>query len=384
MENPEGKVETIHRKWKPALIDLNRLFPGKVHSKVRDKVAKTPYEEVNVRHIVIPAAEYAEMEGGKKFRQPYVSIWIDVDNNHEMECVGSWTPIYTIPRWQTVSGSQYAHSPAVVAALPDARLIQDVTRVLLEAGEKAVNPPMIGVKDAIRSDIAIYAGGFTAVDAEYDERLGDVLRPLNLDKSGLNFGLDMIQDLRTQLTDAFYLSKLNLPPVGAPGMTAYEVGQRVQEFIRNTLPLFEPMEMDYNGQLCDITFTTLLMASPEMRNSIPKSIAGADVHFTFQSPLHEAVEKAKVGQFLESQQVLAAAIQLDPSTQHIMNGQKATRDVLEAVVPAKWLRTEVEVDELAAADVAKQQTADLLAAMQGGATVAKTLGEAVPASQPIQ
>lgn len=382
MENEEGKVETLHRKWKPTCLELTKLFAN-VSQKVRDKLQKTPYDEVNVRHIIMPSEEYSQLEGGKKFRQPYVSIWIDTDNNHEMECVGSWTPIYVVPRWQTVSGSQYAHSPAVVAALPDGRLIQQMTRVLYESGEKAVNPPMIGVKEAMRSDLAIYAGGFTAIDAEYDERMGDVLRPLTIDKSGLNFGLDMIQDLRTQLSDAFYLSKLNLPPVGAPGMTAYEVGQRVQEFIRNTLPLFEPMEMDYNGQLCDLTFTTLLYSVPEMRNSIPKSIAGADIHFTFQSPLHDAIEKTKVGQLLEAQQVLASAIQMDPSVQYIMDGKKATRDVLTAVMPAAWLRTEIEVEEMDAADKAKQQTAELLSMMQGGADVAKTLGEAAPAGQSL-
>lgn len=377
VENAEGVIDTLHRKWKPDCRTLCSLFPN-VHEKVRGKLEKEPYTEVNVRHVVLPAAEYAALPGGKQFKQPYVSCWIDVDHNHMMECVGSRTPIYVVPRWQTVSGSQYAHSPAVAAALPDARLLQSVALVLLEAGEKAVNPPVIAVKDAIRSDIAMYAGGVVWADAAYDERLGEVLRPMNVDKSGLAFGMDMLQDLRTQLSDAFYLSKLNLPPVGAPGMTAYEVGQRVQEFIRNTLPLFEPMEMDYNGQLCDITFTTLLYASPEMRKSIPRSIAGADVRFTFQSPLREAIEKIKVGQYLESSQILANAIQLDPSAQHLLDGKKATRDVLEAVVPAKWLRTEVEVDELTAADAAQQQTEQLLAMMQGGATVAKTISEAAP------
>ncbi|MTV47254.1 portal protein, partial [Streptococcus pneumoniae] len=81
-------------------------------------------------------------------------------------------------------GSQYAHSPAVVAALPDARLLQQITAVILEAGEKAITPPMVGVQEAIRGDVAVYAGGITWVDAEYDERLGEVLRPMTSDKSG--------------------------------------------------------------------------------------------------------------------------------------------------------------------------------------------------------
>jgi hypothetical protein len=378
MEGPTGAIETVYRKWKPTCAELVKLFPKTVHQKVREKMVKEPFAEVNVIHCVMPSEDYAGMEGGKQFRQPFVSCYIDVDNDCEMECVGAWTAYYVIPRWSTVSGSQYAHSPAVVAGLPDGRLIQQVTRVLLEAGEKATNPPMLAVQEAIRGDVSIYAGGITWVDAEYDERLGEVLRPLTQDKSGLGFGMEMMQDLRTQLSDAFYLSKLNLPPVGGPDMTAYEVGQRVQEFIRNALPLFEPMEQDYNGQVCDQTLELMLHASPELRNSVPKNLQGAEIRFTFESPLKDAIEKIKVGQFMEAQQVLAAAIQLDPSVALVLDNQKATRDVLGAVVPAAWLRTDAEAQAMAAEQQAQQQSAQLLAMMEQGSVVAKNLGEASP------
>lgn len=378
VEDETGKITTIYRKWKPTVSDLCRLFPRGAHPKVRQKLEKTPFDEVNVLHCIMPSEAYEGIDGGKKFRQPYVSCYIDVDHDHEMECVGNWTPHYIIPRWMTVSGSQYAHSPAVVAALPDARLIQDVTRVLLEAGEKAVDPPMVAVKDAIRGDVAIYAGGITWVDAEYDERLGEVLRPMTHDKSGLNFGMEIMQDIRTQLADAFYLSKLNLPPVGGPDMTAYEVGQRVQEFIRNALPLFEPMEETYNAEICDQTFDLILHNSPEFARSVPKSLANAEIAFQFESPLRDAIEKQKVGQYMESQQILAAAVQLDPSVALLVDGKKATRDVLTAVAPAKWLRTEAEVDQLAAEQQAQQESAQLLAMMEQGSVVAKNLKDASP------
>ena len=378
MEGPTGSIETVYHKWKPTCAELVKLFPKTVHQKVREKMVKEPFAEVNVIHCVMPSEDYAGMEGGKQFRQPFVSCYIDTDNDCEMECVGAWTAHYVIPRWSTVSGSQYAHSPAVVAGLPDARLIQQVTRVLLEAGEKATNPPMLAVQEAIRGDVSIYAGGITWVDAEYDERLGEVLRPLTQDKSGLAFGMEMMQDLRTQLSDAFYLSKLNLPPVGGPDMTAYEVGQRVQEFIRNALPLFEPMEQDYNGQVCDQTLELMLHASPELRNSVPKNLQGAEIRFTFESPLKDAIEKIKVGQFMEAQQVLAAAIQLDPSVALVLDNNKATRDVLGAVVPAAWLRTDADAQAMAAEQQAQQQSAQLLAMMEQGSVVAKNLGEASP------
>ena len=375
-EDEEGKIGGVHRKWKPTALDLVKLFPKTIHTDVRKKLEKEPFSEINVRHVVMKAEDYAILPGAKKLRTPWVSIYLDVDHNHIMEAEGAWTAIYTIPRWQTVSGSQYAHSPAAVAALPDARLIQSMALTLLEAGERAVNPPMVAVKEAIRGDIAIYAGGITWVDAEYDERLGEVLRPLTQEKSALGFGQDSMIDLRSQLADAWYLSKLNLPPTGGPDMTAYEVGQRVQEFIRNALPLFEPMEMDYNGQICEATFELLLRNSPEIRNSVPKSIRGAEIQFTFESPLREAIEKVKVSQFAEAQQILAMAIQADPGAVNHLDATKATRDVLAAVVPAAWLRTEQDAADIAEQQAQAAQAAQMLQMMQGGADVAKTLGEA--------
>lgn len=377
IENAEGKIDTVYRKWKPTAHQLKQLFPGKLHADTVRKMEKDPFHEVDVRHCVLPIEQYEMLPGAepKRVRTPYVSIFYDAEHKHLLECVGSWTKVYTIPRWHTLSGSQYAYSPATRAALPDGRLLQAVSLALLEAGEKAVTPPMLAVQEAIRGDVSVYAGGITWVDREYDERLGAVLKTLDVDKSGLAFGLETQQDLRTQLADAFYLSKLNLPPAGGPDMTAYEVGQRIQEFIRNTLPLFEPMEADYNGGLCEDTFELMVRYSPEVRRSIPKSLAGADIQFQFESPLHDAIDKAKVGQFMEAQQILATALQLDPSTVHLVDGQKATRDVLSAVIPAKWMRSANEVQALAEADAAAMQEQQMLATMQGGADVAKTLSE---------
>jgi hypothetical protein len=161
-------------------------------------------------------------------------------------------------------------------------------------------------------------------------------------------------------------------------MTAYEVGQRVQEFIRNTLPLFEPLEQDYNGQICEQTVELIVRNSPEVLRSAPKSIQGAKLQFLFESPLREATERVKMGQFLEAQQVLAAAIQLDPALRHIVNGRKATRDVLEAVAPADWMRTDGEVDEMVANEEAQVAAAQTLQTMQQGADVAATLAKARP------
>ena len=371
-EDAEGKVGAVHRKWRPAARELLKMFPGKCSAKVSQLATRQPYAEVNVRHCVVKSEDY---EG--QWKTPYVSIYLDADNQHVIEAVGVWNPIYVIPRWQTVSGSQYAYSPATVAALPDARLLQAMTRVLLEAGEKATNPPMVAVQEAIRSDVAIYAGGITWVDAEYDEKLGEVLRPLTQDKTGLNFGADQARDTRAMISEAFFLNKLTLPQNG-PEMTAYEVGQRVQDFIRATTPLFEPVEQDYNGALCEVTFDLLLRAGAfGSAADIPQSIRGADIEFRFESPLHDAIELQKGNTYREVRVMLAETMEVDPSVAANVDMQVAFRDALTGIgTPAKWLRSEndaAEIIEAQAQEAAARQAAQDVA---GAAQVAQEVGAA--------
>lgn len=375
-ENEEGKIGGIFRKWKPTARDLKRMFKDRVHKSVADQAqggqGRDPFKEFNCMHIVVEA----DMYSGKQVRQPYVSIYYDIDNDHVMEDVGSWTQVYNIARWQTVSGSQYAYSPATVAALPEARLLQSMTLTLLEAGEKATNPPMIGVEEALRSDLNIFAGGFTAVDSRYDDRLDKVLRPLTTDKYGMPIGFDMQRDSRALIADCFFLNKLNLPN-RAPEMTAYEVGQRVQQYIRDAMPLFEPMENDYNGGLCEQTFELMLrngaFGAPDM---MPKRLRGKEIQFKFESPLHDAIERRKVSVFMEGRAMLAEAIALDPSCRAMVDAKTALRDGLTAIrFPAKWVNSEEKVRAAEDADRAAAEQQQILQSMQAGADVATTMSE---------
>lgn len=378
-EGPDGIIDTLHRKWKPTAAILAQIFRDKIHAKVSEKLDKEPYCEINVRHIVMPGADYKP----EFARFPFVSIFLDVDNKHIMEEVGQPHFMYVIPRWQTVSGSQYAFSPATVAALPDARLLQDMSRVLLEAGEKAANPPMLAVQEAIRSDISIYAGGITWVDKEYDERLGEVLRPLSQDKSGIPLGIDMQRDIRQMLREAFFLNTLTMPQNG-PEMTAYEVGQRIQEYIRQASPIFEPIEAEYNGALCETTFELMLRNGAfGSVDNIPGSLRGADIKFRFESPLHEAIERQKGQKFMEVKGILADTLALDDGIAADIDIRAAFRDVINSIgAPAKWMRSEDDADEIRDADAQQQQAAALLETMNAGAQTAEQIGKASQALGP--
>jgi Bacteriophage head to tail connecting protein len=378
-ENAGGIADTVYRRWKPTARQLVNLFgKDRVHPSTYEYLDKKPLTEVEVWHVVIPTTDCPY---GKTVNTPFKSVYFEVNHKHIIEEVGIYEQEYTIPRWQTVSGSQYAYSPSTVAALPDARLIQAMTAVLLEAGEKAVTPPMIATQEAIRSDINVYAGGITFVDQDYDERLGEVLRPLTQDKNGIPVGFNLQADTRAMIAEAFYLNKLTLPAQGQD-MTAYEVGQRIQEYIRQAMPLFEPMESEYNAPLCDITFSKLMRAgafgSPL---DMPKELRNQSIEFTFESPLHDASEREKGQRYIEASQMLAAAQGVDQSSVHTIDAVKALRETLLAIgTPASWIRSEADVADRMAKDQEQMQMAQSLAAMEQGANVAKTFSEATAAT----
>lgn len=381
-EDSMGQIDAVHRKWKPGARELVQKFPKTVSDDLKKLALKEPYKKIDVRHIMVQTRNY-----GKEFRQPYVSVYVDIENETVLEEVGSWVPYYIIPRWETVSGSQYAYSPATVAALPDARTIQAMTYTLLTAGEYAIEPPLIGVEEALKSGIEMYPGGFTAIDASYDERLGEVLRPLDTGKDrSMPIGLNMTQDIRMQIGDAFYLTKLQLPPAGMGGMSPFEISQRIDEFVRQNMPLFEPMEEDYNGALMAQDFEILFRAGAFGSNDdIPDSLLGEGTEYDFESPLRESIDRIKGQQFLEAKNLLIEASPLDPMAVQMIDARFALREALHGVgTPAEWMRNEQDMEELDAQKQAAEQSQQLLATVSAGAQVAEQVGNAGQALNPPQ
>ncbi|KPK74271.1 MAG: hypothetical protein AMJ84_00120 [Acidithiobacillales bacterium SM23_46] len=346
-ERADQQVGEVYIKWQPRIKELKAMFgAGAMHPNI-DKVKKDQnLSKVDCMRLAVTSDVYAgQMDQGAGY--PWMIVYLDVQNSHIINEHPAWSSGVTLPRWQTVSGSQYAYSPAAVAGLPDARLLQAMSLTLLEAGEMSVRPPMIATQDAIRGDIQLYSGGITWADVEYDERKGDVLRPITQDRRGLPQGYNERDNQMAMLAEAFYINKLTLPPPEGD-MTAFEVGQRVEEYVRAALPLFEPMEHEYNGQLCEDTFDTLLRAGVfGSVQDMPRELQGREIHFRFESPLHEAIERKDASTFMESAELIRVALEMDPTALAHYDSGSALRAALEGIgVKHKHIRTERAAQEI--------------------------------------
>jgi hypothetical protein len=380
-ENDELVVDTVHHDWKRTAIDLTKRFKT-VAQAVHDCVKKEPYKEIKCRRIVLPADSYdlaPDKQPRNRGRFPFVSIMVDVENQTILEEVPARRVPYVIPRWQTVPGSQYAHSPATVVALPDARLLQQMTLTLLEAGQKAVDPPMKATFEAVQGAVNTYAGGITWVDRDYDEKNGAALERLMDSPGDLRWGESREEKIEQLIQEAFFLNVINLPEATAQGekMTATETAERVKEYIRRALPLFEPMEAEYNGGLCEMTFDLCMdMNAFGSFEDMPQALRGQDIVWQFESPLQAANERIKSEAFKQSAELLAIAAEMAQFEQYDFDTSAALREALSGIARSDWIVPKEKADEARAQGAQMKEAMAAAQALSAGAGVATEMGVA--------
>ncbi|WP_159585926.1 portal protein [Chelativorans xinjiangense] len=379
MENGVGKIDHNQRNVMMTArgIMSRPMWAKNAHQSIKDAAQKEPTKEFKLRHIVLPLDEIYGDDKAKrrKFKDlSFVSLYIDCE--HEIVLGEGGLPVfnYVIPRWKTISNYPQGFSPAAITALPDGRMLQSIARIVLEQGEKALDPPMYGRGEIFRDAINRYAGGMTYVDLEADENIRDAMM-FEEPHQGFNAGLEMKADVRNLIAEAFLLNKLLLP--AQREMTAFETQARLAEFRRAVLPFFGPVESEYHLPLLDVAFQMAVRNDQFNVREMPDALSEADVTFTFDSPLHTAEGRANVQAFQESVQILAGAAEFDQTVPTLMKFKDMTKDAVKGTgAPADWFNDEEvqQSEEEAAKAVEGLQAA--AAALREGAGVASDVAGA--------
>ncbi|MCO5159631.1 MAG: portal protein [Mesorhizobium sp.] len=386
MENADCKVDHLQRTMPTTARNImaNPAWAKNAHRDIRQAAEKDPTTEFKIRHVVLPADE---MYGDDKVRRrrlmangmQFVSLYIDCD--HEVVLGEGALPVfcYVTPRWRTISNYQYGFSPAAVTALPDGRMIQSMARILLEQGEKAVDPPTIGKGDIFRDEINLYAGGHTHVDLEDSDDIRKVFQ--TVDQGGnLGLGLEMKQDVRLLIAESFLLNKLMLP--NTREMTAFETQARLDEFRRAALPFFGPIESEYHLPMLDIAFQMAVRNKSFDFAEMPDDLQGQDVTFTFDTPLNTAEGRQTILAYQESLQIISAAVQTDKTIIADYDIKQATKDAVRATgANADWI---LEGDDADESNEAAALEANLVKAAELGLAGAGVAGAVADSSIKLQ
>jgi hypothetical protein len=354
MVNADGKIDHVQRTILMSARNVCRKWKGNVHPDIEKIAQDKPNDKVKIRHILMPMDEIYgdDRKALRKYkRHPFLSAYIDID--HQCFLGQSGMPVfnYIISGWRKLSNVMPAFSPATLNCLPDSRMLQSLARILLEQGEKALDPPIAARGEIFRDAVNLYAGGLTYVDLESDQSIQDVLHVLE-NKGQLSFGMEMKQDVRELIADSMLLNKLFLPPVDKEKMTAFETNARLDEVRRAALPFFGPYDSECNLPLCEVTFE--MMVNAKAIPPTPEALDGTDITFRFEGPLNTLEGRQAVQAHSETIAIITSAAALDKSIAADYDLRTATQDAVRGTgAKPEWFVDKEQADQ------AKQDVADL-------------------------
>ena len=354
-EDVDGEVDTVYRRFKMKVAHLcaKKQAGWTIPKNITDRLKKSPDDKVQCLHVSMPIDAYYVADKPKSSAKDWVSVYICEDTKDILFEEELNELRYAVSRWFRLSGSPYAISPCAVISTPDARTMQSMTWSIMQAGENAVEPPLVGQSEVVLGPVNLFPGGITWVDKNYDERNGDAIRPVNLGKVP-ELGVSLHGAMRQQLGDAWYLNKLFLP-VGGGEMTAQEVERRWQEFQRATQPIIEPAEPERNGRVLDLTYEVAVnMGWLGREEDRPAEIDGREFDWTYDNPIEDARRDGLALIFGRAMELTQAASGADPKIAARFNVTKAYGDTMIAIAPAQWMREEDDPEvEAAQAEIAE-------------------------------
>lgn len=374
-ENADGIIDTLywHTHWEARIAEE---FWGR--EKLSPEVKKALEEnrddaKFEFLQVIRPRKE-RNPESRLPKDMPWEYISVEIVNEHIIEESGFMEWPFATPRWDTESGEVYGRSPGMVA-LPDSKTLQQQGRTILRAGHLAVQPPLMAPHESIVRGPSLVPGGITYYNAAALRNAGisDPLRPL-FTGSQIPLAREMQNDTRDQVFAAFFRNVLNLP-VNGPEMTATEVIERKEEFVRELGPIFGKLESDYLSPMVERSFS-ILMRQGKFPPP-PEELQGQQIRFEFESPIEKVRSQIESMGAVQTVNMLGPFVQADPSIMDNFNGDSISRDVSRFnSMPQRWLRPEKERDAIREARLKADQQELQAQALERAAAAEKTLSEA--------
>jgi hypothetical protein len=376
----ENVVDTVTRREQmPARVIKARWPKAELPEAVKRALSDNPDQVFETQHHVLPIDDYEPYQSEKfkvaaaRMKARFASVWILSHDKVVLSETPQRTKRYVCPRWQSMRGQPYAMSPASMIALPDARLIQEQALALQEAAEKSANPPLVAYEDTIKGDVELGAGRITWVDRQYDEKTGQPIYPLDM---GKNFPLaaEVLMRTEQQLAKAFYLDTLRLPDTRS-SKSVQEIQFRIDEYVRAAVPLFTPIQDEYNAQLLYEVDDMIEERGGYDQIEQPQGFDKEGTSYQWDNPLTDLQERAKAVQIGEIAQLvtsltgMAQARQVLPEVAHL-DFEKMTRSGTMAIGGSPYLRDPMKVKrerekELAAQAAAAEQEQSMQTAERG-------------------
>lgn len=370
-ENSATKVNQMFRKMRMTLRQIKDLFGEEAMPKEwRDRLKDHGSEKQTLLVACVPK----DMVEGYSCSSDasHVSVFMPEEQLDKEDGALLVTHHLVFPyhvrRWMRLSDSAYGFSPATTVALADGRMLNRTEVMIINGMERIVEPTLIVDDEAIMGEFGLMPGHAIYVDDSVlgQNRKHDVIRPVQSGEP--RAGMEYKADVLRRMTVAFF-QHLIKPYFPEREMTATETRERIDLYIREAAPLFEPMEAE-NAILMDGVFSIgmqqNLFGRVTMNGTVmdlPEELDGVGTEWDFDTPLKDAKRKREAAAFdswaADANQIGAISQFYPQAIQVLQNDDLDTiwRARREGTGPVSWLRKPSNVQEIRDAEAQMQAKA---------------------------
>jgi len=375
-ENHQGIVDTVHRRFKMSARQALQKFRDDCPDKVKEYAidSKRMYEKFTFVHCVKPRPDYDPTRGDYKGMK-FASYYVCVEEQKIVSEGGYRTMPYIVSRYSVSPSSSYSRSP-VISVLPSIRVLNEQKKTVLKAGQRSVDPVLLAHDDGVIGTISLRPGytNYGAVDNQGRKLVH------TLDMGNLPIGKELMDDERLVIKDALFVTLFQILTEN-PQMTATEVLERIREKGILLSPLGRQNEALSLLNMRELDLLQSQGLLPQMPMTLAKD-GGWDAHVVYDSPLSRAMQAEEASGFmrtLETAVNLSQATQ-DPSALDWLDIDTAMPEIADIqAVPARWIRTADQVQELRQGRQQQQAMQQMADAAPAISSIFKTTGTAATA-----
>lgn len=288
-EDARGNVGRLYRKFRfngdqmEEKFGQNKEYQGtKVQKSVVDAGNNAVNRQFDVIHCVMRRGSRVagRMDAQNK---RWGSYYVCVNTAELMEERGYDTIPYAVSRWVKSSEEVYGRGPGM-KCLPDIKVLQRQEQVMLKAGQKAVDPPMIAPDDAFTLPIKTAPGS-----VNYKEPGTEDVAFMEF-KGNLQFGVEQSQTKREQIRNSFHADWFKRFHKNRE-QSATEVTDDRDEMLRFLAPMLGRQQNELLGPT--IARTYALLHFWQRIPPAPRSIQQKTLVITYISPAARAQQGVK-------------------------------------------------------------------------------------------
>lgn len=361
-ENQYGAIDTISREFRFAARQAVEKWGDNAPKKARTAVDEGKSEESHKYiHMVRPASSPMPMP----FRpsgMPFESAYVALEDKSIVQHGGYEEMPYMMSRWEKDPSEVYGRGPGFVA-LPDATMLNEMKKTMLQAGVLKVRPPLITEDDEVMLDLRPGAKNVVRAGS-----MNPGVQPLNTG-GDLGWGVELLNDTRQQVQNAFHWDLLQL--IRDPRMTATQVMEISGQIMRLMAPVLGRQTTEFLDPIVHRVFGILSRSGRLLPP--PPALAGTNLKVEYISPVARAQKNNDTNAIVEVFTVGANLAQSDPSVLDVMDSEEAMRLIAtQKGVPTKVLKSREVVQQIREARAeAQQQQAQQQQALQQAEAIAK-------------